>query len=145
MPLLTGGSVYVDSNVLIYILQGDPKFGNIARTFLTACIDGRYQACISDAVCSEVLTGPYRAGDAHAVDSARALVDNADLFLILPHSHDDFVSAARLRGQQGMGFVDALHVATASNNGCDALVTNDRRLVASSNPLVVPLQSLAEV
>jgi len=144
MPIPAGASVYVDSNVLIYLLQGDPAFGGVARSFLADCSDGRYQACISDAVCSEVLTGPYRSGDAHAVDAARALLDSTDLFLHLHHSHADFVRAAQLRGQQGLGFADALHLATAANNGCDALVTNDRRLVVESNPLVVPLPSLAQ-
>jgi predicted nucleic acid-binding protein len=142
MALSAGDSVYVDSNVLIYVLEDDPQFGRVARDFLGACADGAYTACISDAVCAEVLTGPFRRGSAHAVEAARSLVDNDHLFLMLQHTRKDFETSARLRGQVGLGFVDALHLATATNNGCHALVTNDRRLVASGDPRVVPLTSL---
>lgn len=141
MTLRAGDTVYVDSNVLIYVLEDDPRFGGVALSFLAACADGAYNACISDAVCAEVLTGPFRRGDAHAVETARDLLNNDHLFLVLDHTRKDFEASARLRGQSGLTFADSLHVATASNNGCRALVTNDHRLVVSGNPLVVPLES----
>ncbi|MBM3669822.1 MAG: type II toxin-antitoxin system VapC family toxin [Actinobacteria bacterium] len=143
MALSAGDPVYVDSNVVIYVLEDDPRFGPAARSFLADCADGTYNAFISAAVCAEVLTGPYRRGDAHAVETARDLLNNDDLFLVLDHTRKDFEASARLRGQSGLDFADSLHVATATNNGCRALVTNDRKLVSGGDPLVVPLASLS--
>lgn len=143
MRLCAGDPVYVDSNVLIYVLEDDPRFGQAARSFLDDCADGTYNAFISAAVCSEVLTGPYRRGDAHAVETARDLLNNDDLFLVLEHTRKDFEASARLRGQSSLDFADSLHVVTAQNNGCRGLVTNDHRLISGGDPLVVPLASLA--
>lgn len=134
-----GSNVYVDANVLIYLLAGDERWGAVARDFLLSCANGEYRAVISDAVCAEVLVGPYRGGDREALDAAKSLIYDANLFVRLSHSRDDFEASAQLRGERGLGFIDALHVATAQHNGCEAFVTNDRGLMASGIPLVVPL------
>lgn len=141
-PLQSGAHVYVDANVLIYVLAGDAKWGAAARDFLVACADGEYRAFISDAVRAEVLVGPYRSGDRRALEAASSLVDDSDLFVLLSHSGEDFRLSAQLRGEQGMGFIDALHVATARNNDCDVLLTNDARLRSSGIPEIVPLADL---
>lgn len=137
--IASGSSVYVDANVLIYLLAGDERWGAASRDFLLSCAAGEYRAFISDAVCAEVLVGPYRGGDREALDAARSLIDDANLFVRLSHSRDDFVASAQLRGERGLGFIDALHVATARNNGCEALITNDRGLTQSGIPWIVPL------
>lgn len=139
MALAPGANVYVDSNVLIYLLAGNGEWAHASRDFLIACAEGEYRAFISDAVRAEVLVGPYRHGDRESLEAARALVDDSDLFVFLSHSREDFLVSAQLRGEQGLGFIDALHVATARNNGCDALVTNDRRLTSSGIGGIVAL------
>lgn len=137
--LAPGANVYVDANVLIYLLAGHGEWAHASRDFLIACADGEYRAFISDAVRAEVLVGPYRQRDRVSLDAARALVDDGNLFSFLSHSSEDFRLSAQLRGEQGLGFIDALHVATAHNNGCEALVTNDRRLQSCGIPWIVPL------
>lgn len=139
MIMETGSWVYLDSNVVIYALTADAQWGSLSRKVLEACAQGALRGCISDAVCAEVLSGPYRTGDQTALAAARRLVEDEDLFMVLSHSREDFRESARLRGERGLGFVDALHVATASNNGCHALITNDQGLHAAQIPLVVPL------
>ena len=135
----SGSSVYVDANVLIYLLAGDERWGAAARDFLLSCAAGEYRAFISDAVCAEVLAGPYRKGDQRALQAARALIEDSNLFVVLSHSRADFEASAQLRGERGLGFIDALHVATAENNDCEVLVTNDRGLTSSGIPWIVPL------
>ena len=137
--LSPGTSIYVDANVLIYLLAGDERFGQASRKLLIACAEGEFRAFISDAVCAEVLAGPYRRGDRRALQAARALIEDSNLFVVLSHSRSDFEASAQLRGERGLGFIDALHVATAENNGCEVLVTNDRGLTSSGIPWIVPL------
>ena len=138
--LPAGANVYLDANVLIYVLAGDPDWGSVSRDFLVACAEGEYRAFISDAVRAEVLVGPYRSGDRQALEAARRLVDDPDLFVLLPHTSEDFRLSAQLRGEQGLAFIDALHVATAQNNGCDVLLTNDRRLLTAGIPWIAGLR-----
>ena len=123
MQRLAGRRVYIDSNVFIYFLDRAPTLARAADDVMALASSGACQGVTGDLAVAEVLVGPYRHGDVDAVDRIRGFFRTPDLLTVVSHSSADFLLAARVRGEQGAGLVDALHVATALNAGCTVLVT----------------------
>ena len=140
---LRGRRVYLDANVLIYFLDGTPKRALEAAAVLHAAADGAFRAVTGDAAVAEVMVGPYRSGDPLVIRAVREFFRQPRLLEVLSHSAPVFDDAAMLRATQEMPFIDALHVATAAAAGCDAIVTNDKRMRPALGVEVVPLRSLS--
>lgn len=128
IPRIAGSLVYLDSNILMYLLRGEGTHFEQSVPLLTAAQQGEFDALIGDAVVAEVMVGFYRSTDLIAQQRARAFLTASGLLTIRHHDTADFDLAARLRATHGFALLDALHVATAMNAGCSALITNDKRL-----------------
>ncbi len=125
--LLTHGtSLALDSNVLIYLLNGDGPRAAAAGEIVDAVGDGRIVGILSTIGLSEVLAGPARFGDPAQFE--RIAGELADLGLrIRPLDAGIAADAAWLRAD-GLGLEDAVHVATARAERATVFVTNDRRI-----------------
>jgi len=116
--------VYVDSCVLIYALEEDSCFGTAARQGLAAVVARNQGLAISPLVQQECLAGPL------ARRQSELLLRYQDW---LRHFHwlgindTTFSLATELRARHSLKTPDALHLATALQHGCRALISNDRR------------------
>lgn len=122
---LSGRRVYIDANIFIYFLNGSPAWLPAAESLLTAAGAGRISAVTGEAVVAEVMVGPYRARDPLHIRSVREFFAQPGFLEIVPHTSQAWDDAAMLRGTMGVPLVDALHIATAAQSRCDAIVTND--------------------
>lgn len=131
----------LDSSVLIYLLEGDPRRASAVGAVLDeAAATGA--ACILATVgIAEVLAGPARAGDAVGFEMLAAAVRG----LGLEHPILDTATAedaAWIRGGSGIALPDATHLACARAAGATAFLTNDRRIRSGANLEVVYLDDL---
>ena len=114
--------IYLDSCLVIHLVERHPEFGAKVRTHLAAAHDARF--AVSALTRLEVLTGPLRNQD-------KALVTRFEVFLaahrMLP-INDLVVNEALALRVAGLKTPDALHMALAQHHGCTALWTNDDRL-----------------
>lgn len=136
---LQGRRVYLDANVFIYFLSGSALFSTTVESLLTETRNGRFTAVTGDAVISEVLVGPYRSRDPLHIRAVREFFDQPGLLDIVSHSPKAWDDAAMLRGTLGMPMIDALHISTAAEARCDALVTNDQRMKSALGVEVLSL------
>jgi predicted nucleic acid-binding protein len=120
-----GATVLIDTNPLIYLLEGNP----LARIFdpLFAALDtGRITAVVTPITVAEVVSGPLKAGkDALAERYRRLLTTNAG-WSLRSIDADIAMLAARLRIRYRLLLPDAIQLAVAVHEGCHALVTHDR-------------------
>ena len=125
---LEGAKIGLDTVVLIYALEGNPQFGNIAREILEMVEKGRCRGYACDLVLAELMVKPLRQGQPEiAEEYARELPKFPNLtFCSL--SREIVITAAKLRGSSNLGLVDALHIATAVAAGCTVFITNDTAL-----------------
>lgn len=122
--LVRRAPVVVDTNVLIYHLEGLSRYLDLTARLISALAEAETRAIVSTVTLAEVLAGPYRSGDPSAVDAARAFVEdlpNTVLADVTPPIAD---RAAWLR-PQGFRMPDALIMATAIVHSAGAVVTND--------------------
>ena len=124
------GLIYLDSCIVIYLLEPRAAQHNRVRT-LVAAERGR-RLCISPLVKAECLVGPMRTGDFALQAAYEVFFSTAQT---LDMQEPVFVNAARLRARFNLKMPDALHLACAQRHACDALWTNDTRLNAAAGGL----------
>lgn len=134
--------IAIDSNVLIYVLEGSEPFGPVARALLTAVEEGQVAAMLSAVGLAEVLTGPART-DVALVERYNDEIRSIAGLKIVPFAVDWAADAAVIRGIRGTGLSDAMHLATARARGATAFVTNDRSIRGSAKLEVIYLGDLS--
>lgn len=116
----------IDSNLFIYVLEKHPDFYRQALDLFTAVESGVVSGRASELVYLEILSKTSMT--AQEVEIANGfLYDSGTNFIAV--SRHVLVEAASLRRSVGLKTPDAIHIASASINGCDWFVTNDTALI----------------
>lgn len=116
--------VYLDSCVVIYLVEEHPIFAPVVETLLAKHPDIVFQ--ISGLTEMECLVMPLRNGNQLLIEKFRKWFERND---ILPNERFVFQRAAQLRADhKSLKTPDAIHLATALHYGCDEFWTNDDRL-----------------
>jgi predicted nucleic acid-binding protein len=119
---------YIDTNVVIAIIEAPGALTPGQMAFLEDVDRGRIKAVTSELTLAECLVKPMADRNANAVEAYLTFLDNRPELPVLPVSRAILIEAARLRGETGIKMPDAIHVATALEAGCGVFVTNDRRI-----------------
>lgn len=120
-----GAQLLLDSAPLIYWLEGNPLSGRFARVF--EGIDAlRWRAIVTPVTLAEIVAGPLRHGRHGLAEQYRMLLTSGPRFRLRALDADLSMFAARLRAEHGLRLPDAIQLATAVSECCDALVTHDR-------------------
>jgi predicted nucleic acid-binding protein len=126
------GLIYVDACLLIYAIEDHPRFGARVRARIGSV--PAEALAVSPLVHLECRVGPMRAGNAVLL---RYYEQALGRLVQLPLPQDVFLRAARLRAEFGLKTPDALHLSAALHHGCEALWTNDGRLMHAGRGLAV--------
>jgi predicted nucleic acid-binding protein len=120
-----GASVLLDTNPIIYVLEGNPLAARF-RSLFEDVDRGRIRAVVTPITVAEVVSGPLKAGkDALAERYRRTITQNPG-WSVRDLDAEVAVLAARLRIQHKLKLPDAFQLAAAIVEGCYALVTHDR-------------------
>jgi predicted nucleic acid-binding protein len=115
--------VYVDSCILIYSVEKIRPYWPRLRELWADAVRGRMTVCTSEIALMEVLVGPLKRNDVTLADAYEELMANE--VRCLPITRPILRAAARLRAAAGLKTPDAIHAATALEEGCDLFITND--------------------
>jgi predicted nucleic acid-binding protein len=140
--LSTHRRIALDSNVLIYLLEGAGARADAAATIVDAIALGEVDGVIASVGVLETLVGPASAGDGARFELVAATIRDLGI-RIATLDADAAEDAAWIRGMTGVGLADAIHLATARAAGATVLVTNDRRLPSRPHLEVAYLDDLA--
>lgn len=120
---------YLDTNIVIYAVEGQPPFQQRARDHIAALENAGHRFVISDLIWLECLVHPFGTGNG-------ALLLDYQQFFLGPHLATVAATlavhqkAAAIRGIHRYGLADSLHLATAVAHRLDRFLTNDNRLSA---------------
>jgi len=124
--------IFLDSNIVIYLIEQAPRWGRRAAQRLSAVRGGDDRIVLSDLVRMECRVGPLTAGD-HATLAA------FDSFFVSSEVDVTGITAAvcdraaEIRAQYGFRPLDALHLSAAVEAGCEIFLTTDARLDSFSD------------
>jgi predicted nucleic acid-binding protein len=120
---------YLDTNIVIYAVEGQPPLQQWARNHIAGLENAGERFVISELTWTECLVGPLRAGD------GPLLLEYHHFFLGLhlttvPLTMALHQRSALIRASYRYGPADSLHLAAGVERRCDRFLTNDHRLAA---------------
>ena len=123
LKLPKSGQVYLDSNVVIYIVEKVVPYRALKEPLLAETQTGRLSVVTSELTLLEVMTKPFRQNNKRLEFVLRDFL-NANEMALIPIDRSVLEAAARLRGS-GLKTPDAIHAATGTACGCSLFLTND--------------------
>lgn len=126
---MTGyNKVFLDTAPIIYFLDNDVNFGEKAKNIFEEILENKKRIVTSVITCTEYLTFPYKNNNFEKVEAFFEFVSDCDIPL---YSVDVEIAkkASIIRAQyKEFKTMDALQLASASIQGCDLFLTNDKQL-----------------
>jgi predicted nucleic acid-binding protein len=131
----------LDSNVLIYLLEGSGPLADAAEAIVDGIEDGAAIGVLASVGLTEVLTRPAALGDVVLFERCAAELQAVPNLRIVGLDAETAIDAAWGRsGQRDLG--DAIHIATARKAGATCFVTNDARVRGREGVEVVRLADI---
>jgi predicted nucleic acid-binding protein len=120
--------VYIDANILIYMIEGNTALAPELMRIIAALDAGVLRAVTSELTLAEVLIGPLRTNDQALVTAYKAVLTSGRSLRSLPVSSAVLERSAAVRCNAMTSLPDAIHLATAELAGCRYFLTEDRQL-----------------
>lgn len=127
---LMGKRVYFDTNIFIYILEGNSILETAINDLRDLILEENITVTSCDLTYTELLPFHARKKDYHAIEH---IIEFIGKFEISPITKQAFIHAGILRGETGMKTPDALHVVSAIQNGSEVFLTNDAGIKTPSS------------
>jgi predicted nucleic acid-binding protein len=140
---LAGAKVAVDTALFIYLIEEHPRFLPVVEELFAQADRGDRTLITSALTLLEVLVVPYRLGDSELAERYEQILSNSRGVHLVELTRVQLRTAAQIRASTGARTPDALQIAAAVTTGCDALITNDRRLPEVAGMRIVQLSSYA--
>jgi predicted nucleic acid-binding protein len=126
--LIAGKRVYLDTNIVIYLIEGHAPYRAALQLIDEAVAEGKVRLLTGEITLIEVLSGPLAANRMDIVARYRTFLENDAVIELIPTVRDVYLNAAVYRAAHGLETPDAIHVASAIAGNCDVFLTNDSRL-----------------
>lgn len=137
-----GKKIYLDSNIIIYIVEREPRYYANLAGMLAVAAQGQLQVITSDLSLLECLVLPLRVGNQAIINAYLQMFTQSDLICV-PISRDVLTESAALRAQHpALRTPDAIHWATARIQRVDYLITNDQTLLRLAAGFAIPPDQL---
>jgi predicted nucleic acid-binding protein len=132
----------VDSAPVIYFVEAQARYGPLTAEVFRRIEEGRLAGRTSVITLTEVLVKPLLTANQDLAATYRDLLLHSAEFETLPVDQPTAEHAAELRARYNLQTPDALQVAVALQDGCQALLTNDVRLKRVTELRVLVLDEL---
>jgi len=131
--------IALDTNVLIYFLEGIEPYATKVEDLLYMLMSGKNEGVVSTMSIAEVLTGFYIAKDEKGAAKTKSLFRDLTRngFKIAPVTFEIADIAASLRARRGGRLPDALIVATAIDQAADLVYSQDEDLLRFSEDIKI--------
>ncbi|MGD0329649.1 MAG: PIN domain-containing protein [Nitrososphaeria archaeon] len=131
--------IALDTNILIYLLEGIEPYASKVENLLSSFMKGENHGIISTINVAEILNGFYRAKEEKKAARAKTLLQDLAIndFEIVPVTFEIADLAARLRVKRGGKLPEALIVATAINQAASLIYSQDEDLQRFSEDIKV--------
>ncbi len=131
-----------DTAPIIYFVEANPTYDALVTTIFERVERGNLTGITSVISLCEVPVHPIRNKNADLQKRYREILQNSPNFHTEQINSSIAETAARLRAQYNLRTPDALQIATALENGCDAFLCNDNDLKRVTDLKILILDEL---
>ncbi len=129
--------VYADTSIFIYTIEVNPDYYGLLQPLWAMVHAKQVEIISSELTLMEVLVVPLRDANADLVSTYEQFLRSSNIRLI-PIDQTVLRGAARQRATTNLKTPDAIHAATALNEGCTIFLTNDSQFrTVSGLPTIV--------
>ncbi|MDA8405859.1 MAG: PIN domain-containing protein [Deltaproteobacteria bacterium] len=140
MDVIKGERIYLDTNIIIYAMEGYPEYVSSLASLFAAIDEGKLVAVTSELTLAESLVKPMMDDNVRLQNIYMEALQSSDALYIIPVNRQILIEAARLRAKSyTLNLPDAIHLATAHVHQCASFLTNDKRLRSLSEFYIVIL------
>ncbi len=132
----------IDTAPIIYLIEANQTYDALVTAIFSEIDQGTISAVTSAVSLTEVLVHPFRHGDHQLAQAYQTLLLGSRHVRVIAVDSTIAILAAALRSRYNIRTPDAVQVATAVHMGCDAFLTNDRRLDRITEVRVVVLDDI---
>jgi predicted nucleic acid-binding protein len=133
--------IALDSNVLIYLLEGCGLLAEAAGEIIDGIESGAAAGVLASVALTEILARPASLGEVEVFERYVDELSSIPNVRVVALDAEMAVDAAWGRsGGRNLG--DAIHIATARHSGATCFVTNDRRVRGRRGVEIVPLAAI---
>lgn len=134
--------VYLDANIVIYILERPRAYEAVMDEFMAAVAERRFTCITAELTATGVLAGAAKSGDDKAIERCLEFFESGDIVELARTERTAFLKAGLLRARSHITMPDAIHLMTALDCGAHIFLTNDKRLRSIKGIDIVQLQDL---
>jgi predicted nucleic acid-binding protein len=134
--------IYVDANIFIYFVEGDGAERETVIDLFVEAAERNVQLVTSEITIAECLRGALKNSDETAASTYRDLLSNDDIVEMITADPVLFEYAALAGCMFSLKLIDSIHIASAMIAGCDAFLTNDKRMRGPEAMGVIQLSDL---
>jgi predicted nucleic acid-binding protein len=124
---VSGVLVFLDSNIVIYVIGQPPTWGARAAARMKTLRDADDTFAVSELVRMECRVYPLSQNDQKTLAQYEAFFQSSDM-QVIAISRAVCDRAAEIRAKHWLRPLDSLHLAAAAEAKCDLFLTNDQRL-----------------
>jgi predicted nucleic acid-binding protein len=134
--------LFLDSAPVIYYVERNPDYTDVADIVFDLIEEGRIAAVTSPVTLAECLVMPLRRVDAGTVAAFEKRIVSGKHTYFVPVADAVARQAAALRARYNLVLPDAFQIAAALVAGCEAFLTNDAALKRVTELRVLALDEL---
>ena len=142
LPFHGARGVVLDTMLLIYVLEDQPRFGGLCEWLLQRAAAGDFSGLITPITMAEVLVKPLQAGRPGLADRYRNALRNLPGIAVCDLTPETGAMAGALRAKYSLPLPDMLQAACAMKHG-GVLLTHNKALRQISEIRAVLLDELA--
>ena len=127
---LIGQRVYLDANIVIFVVEEPIPLTAGQFALFTAMEEGLVRAVTSELSLTECLVHPLTINDIGLTSTYEKLLSSEAGVELVPVSREILIRAAHVRARHKLKTPDAIHVASAMSSGATVFLTADGRIKA---------------
>jgi predicted nucleic acid-binding protein len=128
---LFGKTVYLDTNIFIYALEGFTEYRPVLTTLFAAVENKQLTIATSELTLAECLVKPCKDNNNKLKELYSSFIQTSYFLTVLPVDRECLIKSAELRAEIGVKLPDAIHIASAIEYECEVFLTNDKAIKVS--------------
>lgn len=118
--------IMIDTNVVIYFLEGNEVFGDLSKEVFSIVEKGEVEGAISVVTVAEILVKPMKLRNNLLIDKITSFLNTFPNLYLIDIDKSIAIEAANIRSKTGLKMPDALIISSAKILNC-AIVGTDNQ------------------
>ena len=136
--------VYLDTNIFIYSMEGYDEYYDLLIDLFNHIETHDLDVITSQLTLAECLVKPEKDKNKAVIEQYKAHINTSHRLTVKAVSRKILIDSARERSELGLKLPDAIHMATALDQGCKTFITNDKKLKSPESIKRMTLEDLVE-